>query len=228
MDEVIQQFGVHPNLFCDFQAIAGDAVDNIPGVRGIGPKISAALVNHFHSVDAIYDHINKFVQLEFSDGVISKIEANKILGESLQNVKASVSGVLKKLRASSLEELNLYKRLVTLDDSVALLPFHESVDSAANSGLLTTQTEGFSDLLDSLQREEKELIIEKLLRLVFTQYHQQKFTSSTLRYRGEKPHCLQLLRIFDSDMNRGDVLKPDLFESSLSKLRTVYHKLDRE
>lgn len=39
---------------CDFFALVGDTVDNIPGVKGIGPKYAAALVKYFRSVSNIY------------------------------------------------------------------------------------------------------------------------------------------------------------------------------
>ena len=39
------------------QALTGDAADNIPGVKGIGPKTAAALVSHFGSVADMYTRL---------------------------------------------------------------------------------------------------------------------------------------------------------------------------
>lgn len=36
--DVVDRFGVHPRQWCDYRALTGDASDNIPGVRGVGPK----------------------------------------------------------------------------------------------------------------------------------------------------------------------------------------------
>lgn len=42
--EVRERYGVTPAQFADYRALAGDASDNIPGVRGIGAKTAAALL----------------------------------------------------------------------------------------------------------------------------------------------------------------------------------------
>jgi 5'-3' exonuclease len=47
-------FAFPPMLFPDYQALTGDSVDNIPGVRGIGPKIASRLVSTFGSLESIY------------------------------------------------------------------------------------------------------------------------------------------------------------------------------
>lgn len=47
-------FGVRPECIADFLALTGDAVDNIPGVPGIGRKTAAALFAHFESLDDLY------------------------------------------------------------------------------------------------------------------------------------------------------------------------------
>jgi 5'-3' exonuclease len=48
------EFQFDAKLFPDYQALTGDSVDNIPGVRGVGPKSAKALVNGFGSLESIY------------------------------------------------------------------------------------------------------------------------------------------------------------------------------
>ncbi|MFD7583013.1 5'-3' exonuclease H3TH domain-containing protein [Kitasatospora sp. NPDC059817] len=43
-DEVIARFGVTPTQWPAFRALTGDKSDNIPGVRGVGPKVAATLL----------------------------------------------------------------------------------------------------------------------------------------------------------------------------------------
>ncbi len=50
---VKSRLGVHPHQVADYLALTGDAVDNIPGVPGIGPKTAAILLNHFGTLDAL-------------------------------------------------------------------------------------------------------------------------------------------------------------------------------
>lgn len=51
--------GVTPNLVADFLALTGDSIDNIPGVKGIGPKTAVALLEEYSSLDSIYSNIGK-------------------------------------------------------------------------------------------------------------------------------------------------------------------------
>jgi 5'-3' exonuclease len=52
-DGVRQRFGVSPAQIPDYLALVGDAVDNLPGVPGIGPKTAAQLLAGFATLDAI-------------------------------------------------------------------------------------------------------------------------------------------------------------------------------
>lgn len=52
--DIAERFGVQPERYADYLALTGDAVDNIPGVPGIGPKTAAVLMRTFHSLDALY------------------------------------------------------------------------------------------------------------------------------------------------------------------------------
>jgi 5'-3' exonuclease len=63
--KIKDKFGVFPEQIADFLALTGDAVDNIPGVPGIGPKSAAALLNHFGDLAAIWDRINEIQHLSF-------------------------------------------------------------------------------------------------------------------------------------------------------------------
>lgn len=52
-DEVIEKFGVPPEKVVDLQSLAGDSVDNVPGVPGIGIKTAAELINEYGTLDAL-------------------------------------------------------------------------------------------------------------------------------------------------------------------------------
>ena len=53
VDEVAEKFGVSPSLVVDVQALAGDGIDNIPGVPGIGVKTAAQLITDFGDLDTL-------------------------------------------------------------------------------------------------------------------------------------------------------------------------------
>ncbi len=50
--EVIEKFGVPPEKVGDVLALMGDSVDNVPGIRGIGPKTATKLIQEHGSLEA--------------------------------------------------------------------------------------------------------------------------------------------------------------------------------
>jgi len=50
--EVVEKFGVVPELVGDVLALMGDAVDNVPGIRGIGPKTATKLIQEHGNLEA--------------------------------------------------------------------------------------------------------------------------------------------------------------------------------
>lgn len=68
-EKVVEKWGVRPDQFIDYLAICGDSSDNIPGVKGIGPKGASKLLGQFSSLDGIYENI----ELIKSPSVVKKL-----------------------------------------------------------------------------------------------------------------------------------------------------------
>lgn len=64
-DEVLEKHGVRPEQVRDLLGLAGDSVDDIPGVRGVGPKTATALLQEFDDLDAIYAGLDRIAELSF-------------------------------------------------------------------------------------------------------------------------------------------------------------------
>ncbi len=56
---VEERIGVPPDQVTDYLALVGDTADNIPGVRGVGPKTAATLLRSFGSLSGIYEHLDE-------------------------------------------------------------------------------------------------------------------------------------------------------------------------
>ncbi|MFH1032090.1 MAG: DNA polymerase I [Chloroflexota bacterium] len=56
---VAEKYGVKPEHIPDLKALVGDPSDNIPGVRGIGDKTAAKLIQQFGSIEQIYAHLDE-------------------------------------------------------------------------------------------------------------------------------------------------------------------------
>jgi 5'-3' exonuclease len=78
MDGVRGRQGVHAHQVADYLALCGDAVDNIPGVPGIGAKTAALLLAHFDSLDALLERVEEIPFLRFrgAASVAAKLRAH--------------------------------------------------------------------------------------------------------------------------------------------------------
>ena len=58
--EILEKFGLtRVEQVIDTLGLMGDAVDNIPGVPGVGPKKAQQLIEQFDSVEGIYENLDK-------------------------------------------------------------------------------------------------------------------------------------------------------------------------
>lgn len=77
--ETREKFGVNPGQIIDWIALAGDSVDNIPGVRGIGPKTAVVLLEEFEDLDAIYKGLDRIPGLSVrgAAGIRDRLEKER-------------------------------------------------------------------------------------------------------------------------------------------------------
>ncbi|MBC8170996.1 MAG: DNA polymerase I, partial [Anaerolineae bacterium] len=53
----IEKYSINPPQLVDYKALVGDTSDNIPGVKGIGEKSAAKLLQDYQTLDGIYENI---------------------------------------------------------------------------------------------------------------------------------------------------------------------------
>jgi DNA polymerase-1 len=83
--EVLEEFGINPKQVVDYLTLLGDASDNVPGVKGIGEKGAAKLLQQFKSLDEIYKNLRLCAK-----GIQAKLEAGKesaVLSKTLIQLK---------------------------------------------------------------------------------------------------------------------------------------------
>lgn len=81
--QLTEKFGVMPEQMADFLALAGDSVDNIPGVPGIGPKSASALLGHFGDMDSLYQRLAEVPHLSIrgAKSIHRKLQDNQDAAE---------------------------------------------------------------------------------------------------------------------------------------------------
>jgi 5'-3' exonuclease len=67
-EKIAARFGVVPERMACFLAVMGDAVDNIPGVPGIGRKTASMLFSHFESLVHLYDDLDRVLKIKLRNG----------------------------------------------------------------------------------------------------------------------------------------------------------------
>src|SRR5947209_11862336 len=76
--EVIEKFGVPPSKVVEVQALAGDSIDNVPGVRGIGVKTAAELINAFGDLESLLGRVNEIKQPKRRETLIENTENARV------------------------------------------------------------------------------------------------------------------------------------------------------
>ncbi len=76
--EVLEKFGVTPDKVVQVQALAGDSVDNIPGVRGIGVKTAAELINIYGDVETLLGRSGEIKQNKRRETLIENADKARL------------------------------------------------------------------------------------------------------------------------------------------------------
>ncbi|HEY3492875.1 MAG TPA: 5'-3' exonuclease H3TH domain-containing protein [Solirubrobacterales bacterium] len=89
--EVKTKFGVRPDQITDLLALAGDPVDNIPGVKGIGRKSAAELLELYGLVEDLYEKLDgvRFAKLRAAKSLYFRLaegQENALLSKILATV----------------------------------------------------------------------------------------------------------------------------------------------
>lgn len=71
-EEVLKKYGVTPEQIPSFKGLMGDSSDNLPGVKGIGPKAAAELLQTYSNISTLYDNLPKI-----KESWRTKLEADK-------------------------------------------------------------------------------------------------------------------------------------------------------
>ncbi|MGE4233332.1 MAG: DNA polymerase I [Bacteriovoracia bacterium] len=164
--EVKDKLGVGPEHVTDFLGLTGDASDNIPGVRGIGPKTAVGLISEYGSLEKIYENLPSMKssrKKELLETYEKEAKLSKKLATVLKNVKVDVN--LEDLNAphtvpksfvdfaSDLEFHTLVKKYSNVVSSTQNAP-SSSVSLGYEFRVQTvTEEKQFSQMLDTISKK---------------------------------------------------------------------------
>jgi len=84
---VRERYGLEPDQMIDFKALRGDPSDNIPGVKGIGEKTAAELLNNFKTLDGVYKNIGSKKIKDRVRELLIQYKANAYMSRDLATIK---------------------------------------------------------------------------------------------------------------------------------------------
>jgi len=137
--QVIDKFGVPPDVIQDYLGLCGDAVDNIPGVPGVGPKTATALLKEFGDMENLYANLSGVSQLSVrgASKLGNKLEQHKEQAELSKLLATVVYDVPIDMEAMHLQrrcaEVGAFKELTQIMSGRAEGLFGRLIDASRSN-----------------------------------------------------------------------------------------------
>ncbi len=113
--DVLEELGVKPIQVPDYKGIAGDSSDNIPGVKGLGPKSAIKLLEDYHDLDNIYNNIESISPIKVQE----KLKAQ----EDSARLSKHLATIITEESHENQAEAYLEKSKLDLPDTESLIDF---------------------------------------------------------------------------------------------------------
>lgn len=158
-DWVYKKFGVLPRQIIDYLSIVGDSSDNVPGIKGIGPKGAQKLLERFSDLEEIYDNLDEIrdrkLALKLKD---SKEQA--FLSKKLVTIEKDMDLGLdfKKLEIKDLNFANIFDILKELEFYSFLKDINLNKDTENNGNIMIKAlktTEGLENVAEAIRKNGK-------------------------------------------------------------------------
>jgi len=160
----IAKFGVHPSLFIDFQALIGDSVDNVPGVKGVGPKTAEKLINEYKTIENLYEHLDEIkgrTKELLETGKESAFMSKKLVtlrADILDSIDYDACALPSAIDFSKIQDEMLsldIKHLLQKESLMVAMPSRESVKEANNEfkATLITSDEQLLQIISKIPDE---------------------------------------------------------------------------
>lgn len=82
--DVIEAWGVPPESLLDALALQGDTSDNVPGVRGVGPKTAAGLIRDYGTLDGVFANVDKVKTPKLQENLFTFANAARLAREVIR------------------------------------------------------------------------------------------------------------------------------------------------
>jgi len=166
---VFEKFGVPPHKVIEVQALIGDAVDNVPGVPGIGVKTAAQLITEYGDLETLLSRAHEIKQPKRRETLITHADKARLSRELVQlktdvPVPAGLQSFAKRLPDNNilfpwLEQQGFRSLLARLQAKSSLVS--SSMPASVSASVSTTAKSLTADSMGAISRETYVLIQEQ-------------------------------------------------------------------
>ncbi len=193
------EYKIEPINVIDLKALAGDASDNIPGVKGIGEKTALNLLSTYKTIEGIYEHI---------DEIKGKTKEKLILDKEMAFISKEIATIYKEvpLEIKTLEDLKYAPK-----DNKDLCSLYEELE--------------FYSLLKKMDREEENISLENVKEIEdVTELKLEEEVSFYIEVDHTNYHIGNILGMALTDKNNTYFIKKELIKECLPLLnnKTLY------
>ncbi|RKX43452.1 MAG: DNA polymerase I [Thermotogae bacterium] len=203
-DKVSQEYGIVPEQMIDYLALAGDTADNVPGVKGIGPKTAQKLLKAYGSVEDIYKNI-RALNPRLRRILIDGKQAAKLSKKLVQlSVDVPVSTRWEEYRYSGFKEKELLEVLKELEFSSIMneLGIHD------NSASFSVEIVNTVDKLEALVKElNKSNLVSFDIETSSLDPHEAEIVGISLAVRGSHGYYVPVWQMKQKGIPVDEILK---------------------
>jgi len=208
--EVYEKFGVYPEKVIDVQSLAGDSVDNIPGVPGIGIKTAALLINEYGNLDGLFKNAESIKQKKRRENII-EFEEQAYLSKKLVTLRDDVPLPIP-IQETGLKDIDANKLISFLKE----MEFRTLTDKKSKELNIDSDTIEASNQVEVFEKEEtdKTEINEEISSKFDLSKYQIIKTKSELQEWQIKAENIGYVS-FDTETNSLDAMNADMIGFSL-------------
>ena len=209
--EICEKYGIErPDQVIDILGMMGDAVDNIPGIPGVGEKTAIKFVQQFDSVEGLYENLD-----QLKGKMKEKVEANKELAFMSKELATIILDVPIELNEKNLirEEPNQEKLIEIFTElefkTMAKRMLGEEI-TIVQSASASSQLDLFSTPETNVQEAEENIKVDDLKSIENIKHNYQAIEDKEARQalisnlKNQKSFC------FDTETTGIDALTAEL------------------
>ena len=190
---VQKKLGVSPEMVVDLKALTGDSSDNIPGIKGVGPKTAINLLRENYDLEGIYKKLEEISTLKdksykgfIKGALIEKLKNDKYnayLSKKLARINTKVPLILSdKYKLKEVDKALLSDSLRNLELSTLLRQVEYFYSAFSEGGFNKNKSSIKKEKEDQIDKKERrsENLLPKIRVKIIKDFHELNLLTKTL------------------------------------------------